>query len=396
VREIPKDKVTAGIVPTIAMIDAIVALIVSFCVVPAQAMARGGHHSFLGGPWELVVKMGMDAEPLRLPLSVADENRVHKFDSVLPVPGAPIKIRVEQYLPNLGWQTKSVRHPGGGTIVRLTVEGKNLEQELWLSSANPSKRSVSSPVGNMAIVGLQTAETAEKLVRELADSKTVGVLTVWPESGDSPVEVAARPGRAVKVPGSRYPLKIGEYVRHYSIDLDTRKVISVSDKPVNPALKITADDGKRTLEQWIWAKFPTSPHKRAKIPVRMKFAECDLEGDPATRIIICAPGAGRWLLYSHKGQKRVREADLGKSYPLAAEGYSFKIEEIVDGAIIRTEWINKSETLLHPAIVATVEHSGTGRQVVLELNKPIHQKTEFGTMVLLYRRNRDPGLSSKN
>ncbi len=392
-KELPKNKISMGIVLLFAAIAVAATLTSSFCYGTAQAMARGGHHSFLGGPWELVVKMGMDGEPLRLPLSVADEDKVHKFDSVLSVPGTPIKIEVEQYLPNLGWQTTAVKHPGGGTIAKLAVEGNNLERQLWLSSANPSKQSVSSPVGNIAIVSLQKAKTAEKLVRELEDSKTVGILTVWPEAGHAPVEVAAGPGRTVKLPASRYTLKIGEYVPHYSIDLETDKVVSVSGKPVNPALKIIADDGKQTLEQWIWAKFPTSPHKRAKIPMRMKFTECDLKGDPATQIIISAPESGRWLLYSRKGKKRIRKADLGKSYPLAVKGYSFKIEDIIEGAIIKTDWINKSETLLHPAIVATVEHGGAGRQTVLELNKPIHHKTKFGTMVLLYRRNPTRGVS---
>jgi len=391
VRKITKDKLPADAVPNVAaMIAVIVTLVGSFCTDPAQAISRGGHHSFLGGPWELVVKMGMDGEPLRFPINVADENKVHKFDDLLPVMGTPIKIKIERYLPNLGWETTAVKHPGGGTIAKLTVKGENLEQELWLSSANPLKQSISSPVGSIAIINLQNSKTAEKLVRELNNRKTVGILTVWPQQSDSPIEVAARPGRTVNVPGSKYTLTMGEYVPHYSIDLETRKVMSVSDKPVNPAIKITAHKGTQTLEQWVWSKFPASPHENAKIPLRIKFTECDLNGEAEKRIIITSSGQKRWLLYSHKGGRRIQKAGLGKSYPLAADGYSFKIEDIVNGAIIRTNWMNKSETLMHPAIVATIEQNEAGRQAVLELNKPVHHKTKFGTIVLLYRRNPEP------
>ena len=393
-RTVPNDKISARVVPTVAAAIAVVATLTSsFCAGPARAMARGGHHAFLGGPWELVVKMGMEGEALRFPLTVADESRVHKFENVLPVMGTPIKIRIEQYLPNLGWETAAVKHPGGGTVAKLTVEGKGLEQDLWLSSADPSKQSMSSRVGSVAIIELKNAKTAEKLVRELTDRKAVGILTLWPDEGNAPLEFAARLGRKISVPGSGYKLKVAEYVPHYSIDLETRKVVSVSDKPVNPAVKITGDDGTGTFEQWVWAKFRSSPHENAKIPLRMKFAECDLDGAAGKRILVLAPGSKRWLLYSHRGKRQMEKATVGKSYRLADAAYSFKIENIVEGAIVKTDWKNRSETLLRPAIVATIEQDGAGRQTVLELNKPFHHKTEFGTLVLLYRRNPAPAVS---
>lgn len=388
------DKLLLGVSRT-RVAESVILTALTLCPRPylTQAMAQGGHHSFLGGPWELVVKMGMDGQALRLPLAVDDENKVHKFNDVLPLMGTPIKIRIEQYLPDLGWETHAVKHPGGGTIAKLKVDGKNLKQEIWLSSANPSRQSMSSAVGSIAIANLHNAKTAEKLVRDLTDPAAVGILTVWPEHGDLPFEFAAIRGRAVSVPGSGYKLTVAEYVPHYSIDLETRKVVSISDKPVNPAVKVKGDDGSRFLEQWVWAKFLSSPHDNAEIPFRMKFTECDLDGAAEKSILVTAPGQKQWLLYSRRGRKRMEEAALEKSYPLAEDGYSFKIESIVDGAIIKTDWTNKSESLMHPAIVATIEENGAGRQTVLELNKPSHHRTEFGTLVLLYRRSPAPVVS---
>jgi hypothetical protein len=392
VRTVANDNVSARVVPTVAAAIVVTIILISrLWPAAAPATGRGGHHSFLGGPWELVIKMGMDGRALRFPLRVAEEDKIHKFEDVLPVKGTPIKIRVEQYLPNLGWETAAVRHPGGGTVAKLTVRGRDLEQDLWLNSANPSKQSMSSRVGSIAIIELKNAKTAEKIVRELTDSKAVGILTVWPDGGSSPLEFAARPGRMLSVPG--YKLAVAEYVPHYSIDLETREVVSMSGKPANPAIKIVSDDGTRALEQWVWSKFPSSPHENAKIPLRMKFTECDLNVAAEKSVLITAPGSRRWLLYSRKGTKRMEKAALGKSYRLADAGYSFKIEEIVDGAIAKTDWKNRSETLLRPAVVATIEQNGASRQAVLEMNKPFHHKTEFGTLVLLYRRNPAPTVS---
>ena len=122
----------------------------------------------------------------------------------------------------------------------------------------------------------------------------------------------------------------------------------------------------------------------------MKFADFNLDSLTGKSVLITAPGIKPWLLYSKKGKKRLERTSPGKSYPLADASYSFKIENIIDGAIIKTDWKNKSESLLHPAIVAKVEQDGAGRQIVLELNKPSHHKTEFGTLVLLFRRNPAP------
>jgi hypothetical protein len=360
----------------------------------AEGMPPAGHHSFLGGPWELVVKMGMEGEALRFPITASDESKPQKFDDVLPVMGTPVKVRLNQYLPNLSWETAAIKHPGGGTVAELAVKGKDLEQTVWLSSADISKQSISSRVGSIAIKGLYNAKTADKLVRKLTDRRTVGILSIWPEGGGSPAEYAVRIGDKITVPGSKYKLTVKEYVPHYAIDLETRKVVSQTDKPINPALKVVGNDGAETFEQWLWSKFASAPHESKKVPLRMKFAALDLSSLAGKSILITAPGVKPWVLSSRKGKKRLERASLGKSYPLTDASYSFRIDNIIDGAIIKTDWKNKSESLLHPAIVATVEQDGAGRQIVLELNKPSHHKTEFGTLVLLYRRNPAP-LGSK-
>ena len=54
--------------------------------------------------------------------------------------------------------------------------------------------------------------------------------------------------------------------------------------------------------------------------------------------------------------------------------------------ILRTDWKNKTEKLLHPAIIATIESDGTAQQAVLEFDKTYHHKSKYGTITLLYRR----------
>ena len=354
------------------------------------AMSAGPHHRFLTGPWELVVRMGLEGEGLRFPLTISDENKPHRLDTILPVTGTPIKVRLEKYVPDLKRETTAAKHPGGGIVAKLTIEGDGLEQEIWLSSSDPARQSVSSSIGGVAIRRLHDHNTAEKLVRGLINPRAVGILSVWPEDSNSPLEYVANLAETITIPKSKYKLTVLEYMLHYSVDTGTKKVVNQSEKPVNPAVKVAINDGQRTFEQWLWAKFPSSPHKETKLPLRMRFTDFDLRSAEGKHILVVAPGYEPWLLLSKKGKKRVEKAALGCFYPFANEQYSFSIEKIMDGAIIKTEWNNGSENLLHPAIIATVEQNGTGHQTVLELNRPFHHRTKFGTLVLLYRRRPEP------
>lgn len=358
---------------------------------PAWAGPAGPHHSFLGGPWELVVKMGLEGDGLRFPLAVSDESKPQKFDTVLPVTGTLIRVKLEQYVPDLGWQTVAVEQPGGGIVAKLAVKGKDLGQDIWLNPDDPARQSISSAVGGIAIKRLYNPDTAEALVRGLTHPKAVGIVSVWLEDGNRPFECVAKKAEPITIPGSGYKLTVLDYLPHYSIDTKTKKVFNQSDKPVNPAIKLAIRDGRKTSEQWLWAKFPSSPHEKTKLPLRMRFTDFNLRGDDkGTYILAVASGTKSWLLLSKNGEKRAENALLGQPYPFADKEYSFSIEKIMDGAIIKTEWKNNSERLLCPAIVATIEESGTSEQAVLELNKPLHHKTKSGVLVLLYRRRPAP------
>ncbi len=377
----------------VAAIAVTTALTNSAWIGHAWAMPAGPHHSFLAGPWELVVKMDLEGEGLRFPIRVPDENKPHKFSSILPVTDTPIKIRLEEYVPDLKWETTAAQHRGGGIVAKLTIKGKNLEQVILLSSDDPGRQSISSSIGGVAIRRLYNPDTAETLVQELTHSKAVGILSVWPKDSNQPFEYVVKAGETITIPRSKYKLTVVDYIPHYSVDTKTKKVVSQSEKPVNPAVKVAIDDGERTFERWLWAKFRSSPHKETetKLPLRMRFTDFDLSGAKGKHILVAASGTKPWLLSSKNRRKRAEKIVLGRFYPFANREYSFSIEKIMDEAIIKTDWKNNSESLLHPAIIATIEQNGTGgRQTVLELNKPVHYKTKLGTLVLLYRRRPTP------
>jgi hypothetical protein len=340
----------------------------------------------LSGPWEIVVQMGMDGSMMRFPVKVANENKAATLNNVLPMMGSPIKIRLMQYLPDLKWETSIVEDPKGGAVVQIKAKGENLNQDIWLSSADPAKQSISSQVGGIKIVKLHSSEGIEKIMRELTSNKSIGIVSIRGNNTNKPLEYVANTGDTITLPTSDYKLKILEYVPHYSIDTKTKKVTNMSNKPVNPAIKINIDNGNNNYEQWLWSKFPSSPHMKKDLPLRVQFTDFDIGTTPGNYVFVVAQGSEPWLFCFRDGKKHAEKAKLKYEYPFAQKTYTFSIEDFSNSANIKNEWKKGSEELLAPAIIASIEENKIRKQLVLELNKPNHHNSASGTMVILYRR----------
>lgn len=342
--------------------------------------------AMLGGPWEIVVQMGMDGSMMRFPVKVAHENKTTMLDKVLPIMGSPIKIRLKQYLPELKWETSIVEDPKGGAVVKIKAKGMNLNQDIWLSSADTAKQSISSQVGGIKIVKLLNSKGIEKIMRELTSRKSIGIVSVWEKDSNKPLEYVINTGDTIILPKIDYKLKILEYVPHFTVDTTTKKVTSQSNKPVNPAVKINFNNGKNNYDQWLWSKFPSSPHMKKDLPIRIQFADFDIGNSPGNYILIAKKGSGLWLFYFKDGEKHAEQAKLKHEYPFAQKEYTFSIEEFANSAYIKNTWKKGAEELLAPAIIASIEENKNCNQLILEFNKPNHHRSDSGTMILLYRR----------
>ncbi len=354
--------------------------------VGASGQSSSPHHWFLGGPWEIVVKMGHEGQTLRLPLSVADENKPQKLGAMLPVMGTPIKVTLQQYVPDLKWDTVAVMDPNGGAVAKLSLRGENLKQDLWLSAREVTRQAISSHIGGVAIRELPEGSDSAKVLEGLLEPATVGALLLTLPGADAPRAYAVRPGASWELPEDQGRVSVLRYVPHYSIDRETKEVASASDKPVNPAVEIRLERGNKEYRQWLWSKFPSSPHRRLQMPFPAKFLDFHLDPGLGQHILGLIPGQTPKLLYLKDGARHIDVLELGRRYSFRDERYSFAVEDVRFGAMIQTRWTNESTILLHPAVVASIAQTDATQEVVLEQNKPYHHKTAFGTLVVLYRR----------
>jgi hypothetical protein len=175
-------------------------------------------------------------------------------------------------------------------------------------------------------------------------------------------------------------------VPHYSIDRETKKITNLSDQPVNPAVEVRLASDQGEYRQWLWSHFPMSPHRQQRLPFRSQFVDLHVEGDAGQHILVMAPGSQPHMLYREKDKKRIVPLEIGEAYPFGDKRYSFTVEQVLSGATVETVWKNARDVLLRPAVVATIAQGEQKQPVVLELNKPFHHRTTFGTLVVLYRR----------
>jgi hypothetical protein len=344
----------------------------------------------VGGPWEIAVQSGRGVG-LQFPVEVPDENKPTLLNTVFPVMGTSVKIKLEQYLPDLNWDTVAVEQHGGGVVAKLTVSGTGLNKEIWLNSDDLPKRSIVSTIGSVAIRKLHSGSPVEKMVHELTAPDAIGVISVWSADSNTPCDYVIGRTGTIAISDSKYKLSILEYMPHYSLDTQTKKVTNLSSEPVNPAVRVRFEDGKKSVERWLWSKFPSTPHMNKdrtdiELEVLVVFTSFDIAGAPGRYIIVAASSSHAWILFHHDGKVQAEKIELNRPYPFADEAYSFSVNSIATGAAIKTDWKNNSEKLLRPAIVATIESGGAEQQAILELNKPYHYNAGSGTMIILYRR----------
>lgn len=355
------------------------------------AQPASPHHGFLGGPWEIVAKMGHEGSAIRLPLSIRDESRLQEMDAMLPVMGTPITVKVKRYLPNLTWETATVDDPNGGPVARVSLRGENLHQDLWLSAKDRERQSISAHIGGIAVRELPAGNVAGTALEKLTNPDTVGLVLIWLDEAGPPLVHAVQPGQSTVLPGSDWKLSILRYLPHYSVDRETKRVANLSDKPVNPAIEVQVEGSGKEYRQWLWSQFDVSPHQMHQLPFRARFLDFDLGGTAGQYILTMTQDRQSYLFHVRDGKRRLERLELNKRYSFKDERYSFAVEDLRGGAAIVNAWKNNSDVLLRPAIVAEIVQGAETREVVLELNKPCHHRTALGTLVVLYRRIPEKG-----
>ena len=148
----------------------------------------GPHDGFLGPPWEILVKIGLEGPVLHFPIEVIDADKSQVLDLELPVMGTPVRVTFEQYVPNISWELACLPKAGAGRVAQLKVLSKEFAQTLWLCSRDPGRQIITSEVGGIEIKELGNPATVAQVLEQVRQPTCVGVLSVWPSDAALPLE----------------------------------------------------------------------------------------------------------------------------------------------------------------------------------------------------------------
>jgi len=363
---------------------------------PAMGYSPEMRRAMVKGPWEITVQRA-GAEAVRFPVEVADVDKVADLDRLLPIPGSAVRIRLIKYLPDLKSSESGVEDPAGGVIALVNAMGPGVDQDMWLDASDARRRGITSRAGAIKLLQLYDPKELPLVVRQLAEGKSVGVLSVWRQGERRPLQFVVAVGQTLSVPASGYTLEVLDYMPHYSIDAKTRKVTNASKEPANPAIRIRCSRGGNSVEQWLWSRFPSSPHSRNRLPLRVEFADVDF-GEKAGRYILAGAGDSEpWIMFFKDGGIVAEKARTGKNYPLADNRYAVSIKKYFGRGTIKRRWENASESLLHPAVIVSVGKGQDESQLVLEFNQPKRYNIDGGdVMVFVFARKAASGMKPKS
>ena len=205
----------------------------------------------------------------------------------------------------------------------------------------------------------------------------------------APQDFIISPKQEISLPATQHRISILEYFPHFSRDTKSKKNINLSERPVNPAIKVKVHGGEKAYEKWLFSKVPhygQSGHpgssESAEL-LQMVFTHIDQATNGKNYSIVAGARNEPVVLISEKGKTKTGKLDVGKKYNLG-DDYYFIVEKISSNAVLEQRWGNNSETLKAPAIVLQVNNSGKQEEIILELSKPKHIKSDEEMIVLIF------------
>lgn len=86
------------------------------------------------------------------------------------------------------------------------------------------------------------------------------VLLVLSDNGRQPKSIPVHVGKVVPLGPDGTTVEILRTVAHFVYSIEDKKVISASDQPVNPAVRVRVRGPAGESTRWLFARFPDSPH----------------------------------------------------------------------------------------------------------------------------------------
>lgn len=225
-----------------------------------------------------------------------------------------LKVQVETYLPNsMSSQEMKDDNPQENTAVEVRLSNSQQAYSGWVTATG--EPSSLGPL-RMAMRNADSLDEYDRLVRNSSASQPSGLGTVQVEvKGESfklPLERCMED--AMPLGNSGYTVKVLRYIPHATVNKD-RKLVSLSEQPVNPAIEAELTGAEGTFRRLAFARFPefSSMHKIPEggdVKLTLVTAVSDIPTVPL-EIVKGPEGKMAVRFTTDKGEIAVRELEVG-------------------------------------------------------------------------------------
>jgi len=271
----------------------------------------------------------------------ADAPAVHALDSTW-------RVEIVKFEPHPDPEQKIVADDDGHANPAIEVQiGRS---NGWLFANHPARSTFKLPQGDLIV---RFAWTEPKLVAGQAARHLLGAA-----GSVAPVEVTV--GQELRLGGAHW--KVTGWMPDFRWDIKTRKAITASQEPKNPALSIQrlGMDGKPTGQpQWLFASGRSMGHEVTSA----KLAYSYVAGSAKGRVVTFVGGAGQAIV-SRDGKVIQRHAvQIGT--PLVVAGVPLTVHQVLADARIDNVAPDPDSPPVNPALTLKITGPQGSKQIVL-------------------------------
>lgn len=288
--------------------------------------------------------------------------------------GDNLQIKVARFVPHSSVVERVVNtNPRSNPAVEVSLSTTGLDDPRWLFAAHPDR------LGALPAV-YRFVDSSDELAALLADkpadeSKSDGVIKLEQDGSTFEVTLQSALEGAVPVGESGLSVHATRYLPHASVGQD-KKLVSLSDRPVNPAVELEITSPAGTEKRLAFSRFPDfgSMHGENKTPDLKVTFVAPGGGEPTAPIeLLGGPGGALYVrFWSDAGERIQHELTAGQPVNTPWPGRKLAVIRRFNNARFESEVTPKepSGTARVPALLVTLTSARDNSEMWVQKYRP--------------------------